>query len=101
MRTSKVKLKICGMRDTLNIGEIGALRPDYMGFIFYKGSRRFVGEDFIIPDDLSSEIKRVGVFVNESSEVMLQVAKKNRLDYVQLHGQESPGQCVLLARNGF
>ncbi|MDZ7648904.1 MAG: hypothetical protein U5K54_17990 [Cytophagales bacterium] len=45
-KPNSIRLKICGMRDADNIREIGTLNPDYMGFIFYKNSPRFVGEDF-------------------------------------------------------
>src|SRR4051812_20261752 len=100
MGSSKIKLKVCGMRDTFNISEIASLCPDYMGFIFYKGSSRFVGEKFVVPHDLPAVIQRVGVFVNEDAEQILQVAKSNRLDFVQLHGQESPELCRVVAKNG-
>jgi phosphoribosylanthranilate isomerase len=88
------------MRDAANIGEMGALHPDYMGFIFFRGSKRFVGDQFRIPDDLSPTIKRVGVFVNEGTEKILQVASDNQLDYAQLHGDESPEECRFLHQNG-
>jgi phosphoribosylanthranilate isomerase len=45
-KSNSIRLKICGMRDAANIREIGALNPDYMGFIFYMNSPRFVGEEF-------------------------------------------------------
>ena len=60
----KVKLKICGMRYPINILEVGALQPDFMGFIFYDQSPRFVTDEFKIPLGLPESIKRVGVFVN-------------------------------------
>jgi len=53
------------MRDPKNILEVAALGPDYMGFIFYEKSKRYVGEDFFIPREFPHNIKRVGVFVNE------------------------------------
>ena len=58
-----VKLKICGMRDAANITVVAALQPDYLGFIFYDKSPRFVGADFKMPV-LGKHIKKVGVFVN-------------------------------------
>ncbi len=100
MPVNNIHLKVCGMRDPLNIAEVGALDPDYMGFIFYRGSKRFVGEDFLVPDELSTAIKRVGVFVNEDTDVMLRVARNNRLDYLQLHGQESVDQCARVSGEG-
>lgn len=89
----KLKLKICGMRDPANILQVADLKPDYMGFIFYQKSKRFVGDDFTVPANFSKEIKRVGVFVNEDKQEIQRQVKKNKLDYVQLHGDESPEVC--------
>lgn len=85
-----VKLKICGMKFPENLLEISQLKPDFLGFIFYKKSpRNFVGE---IPD-LPKEIKKVGVFVNASSEEIMHKVKRHRLDFIQLHGNESSEFC--------
>jgi phosphoribosylanthranilate isomerase len=99
-KSNSIRLKICGMRNAANIREIGALNPDYMGFIFYKNSPRFVGEDFEIPDDFSNEIKRVGVFVNEPFSNLLRLVKKHNLDFVQLHGDESREYCKRIKSEG-
>lgn len=93
-------LKVCGMRDAENIRQVGALAPDFMGFIFYNGSPRYVGSDFAIPDSLPARIKRVGVFVNESTDEIIETVKKHRLDLVQLHGHESADQCRRLKAAG-
>ncbi|HLZ17446.1 MAG TPA: phosphoribosylanthranilate isomerase [Cyclobacteriaceae bacterium] len=87
------------MRDQVNILQVANLKPDFMGFIFYPKSNRFVGEDFMMPGNFPVQIKRVGVFVNESTPLILQQAQKNRLDYVQLHGDESPGDCAQLKKS--
>ena len=81
------------MRDPGNILQIAALHPDYMGFIFYNGSPRFVGNYFSIPEEFPVEVKRVGVFVNESIEEILKFAKIHRLDFIQMHGSESAEHC--------
>ncbi|MEI9921820.1 MAG: phosphoribosylanthranilate isomerase [Bacteroidota bacterium] len=86
-----IKLKICGMRDAANIRAVAELKPDYMGFIFYEKSPRFVGTDFKIP------VKNaVGVFVNESTERILE----KDVSIVQLHGDETPAQCQELKDKG-
>src|SRR5258708_15109797 len=95
----KVKLKVCGMRDPMNILQVADLNPDFMGFIFYPKSKRFAGHDFIVPENLPTEIKRVGVFVNENIPLILKQVKKNSLNYVQLHGDESPEDCANLKEN--
>ena len=87
-----MKLKVCGMKYTDNIREVAKLSPDFMGFIFYKDSKRFVGDDFVMPE-ISSAIKKVGVFVNDSIENIITNVRMYKLDYVQLHGNESPEFC--------
>lgn len=88
---NQVKWKVCGLRD--NIEEVLALRPDYAGFIFYPKSPRYVGRDFEMPDLDQKSIKKIGVFVNASLETVEEIVEKYQLDYVQLHGSESPEYC--------
>ncbi|MEQ8241493.1 MAG: phosphoribosylanthranilate isomerase [Cyclobacteriaceae bacterium] len=76
------------MRDADNIKGMISLAPDYIGFIFYPKSKRYVGDNFIMPQ-IPKPIKKVGVFVNEAIESLLQKVLKYELDYVQLHGDES------------
>ena len=96
----RLELKVCGMRDADNIREVGVLAPDFMGFIFYKDSPRYVGPDFTVPGGLPAQTKKVGVFVNESTEEILETAKKHHLNLVQLHGRESVDQCRKLKDMG-
>ena len=83
------------MREPENIRQVAALQPDFIGFIFYKGSKRFVREDFDpeIISALPSSIQKVGVFVNEATEAIQEKVSRYSLDLVQLHGRETPGQC--------
>ena len=85
-----MKIKICGMKYPDNILEVGALLPDYMGFIFWEKSARFF--DGEIPQ-LPESIKKVGVFVNESVENIVKKINKYNLQAVQLHGKESVEFC--------
>ena len=90
-----VRTKICGMKFPENILEVGALLPDYMGFIFWeKSSRYFDGEIPILP----KSIKKVGVFVDESFEIVVSKIEKYKLDCVQLHGNESVEFCESLKK---
>ena len=81
------------MRDGENIRAVEALGVDWIGFIFYPPSKRYVD---IIPSYLPKEAKRVGVFVNESIETIVDKATLFSLDIVQLHGDESPDMCQIL-----
>lgn len=90
-----MKIKICGLFDPENIAKIALLEPDFMGFIFYPESKRFVGVDFD-PNFLKKipeSIQKVGVFVNERREQILNLHDKFGLDYIQLHGEETPEDC--------
>ena len=73
-----------------NIELVANLQPDYLGFIFYQKSKRhFDGKMPTLPTD----IKKVGVFVNEEVSVINELIKKHDLKGVQLHGDESALFC--------
>lgn len=96
-----LKIKICGMKQPENIRATAAIHPDYMGFIFYPKSPRFVGNlDPTIVKQLPNTICKVGVFVNESIENMLKMAFKYHLNAIQLHGEELPATCETLRKEG-
>ncbi len=99
MNEKKIRLKVCGMRDAGNIVDITSLQVDYVGFIFYRRSPRFVGDDFRLPL-IPAHIQRVGVFVNESASVIADIVTRFGLHYVQLHGDESPALCESLRSRG-
>ena len=89
------------MRDQQNIAKVLGLAPDYMGFIFYNKSPRFVGEDWEGPGvEFPSSTQKVGVFVNENPARLFRLVDKYQLDWLQFHGNESPGQCEKLSKEG-
>jgi len=90
-------IKICGLKYPDNIRQIVALQPDMIGLIFYPKSQRYVNN----PKDIAKlyippSIKKIGVFVNETKETILQKVKMYQLQGVQLHGDESPALCLAL-----
>ncbi|MGB7841892.1 MAG: phosphoribosylanthranilate isomerase [Salinimicrobium sp.] len=96
-----LKLKICGMKNPENIKKIAALAPDYLGFIFYEKSPRYVKDEILLQEE---KIKKVGVFVDASEAYILKKLEKYGLSAVQLHGNESPEFCrglkkAILERN--
>jgi phosphoribosylanthranilate isomerase len=95
-----IKIKVCGMRDPDNIADVAQLHPDFMGFIFYRPSPRYVGDHFRVPQSVSPHTRRVGVFVNELTAVIAQKAKEHGLDFVQLHGNETAEECLELKNLG-
>ncbi|MDB5087169.1 MAG: N-(5-phosphoribosyl)anthranilate isomerase [Mucilaginibacter sp.] len=89
-----MKIKVCGLRDPENIKAVAALEPDYMGFIFYDRSPRFVDELPVeVLEAIPHTINKVAVFVNESAETINKLIDKYNFDFIQLHGDESPAFC--------
>ena len=95
-------LKVCGMKYPDNVKAVAELFPDYMGFIFYKPSKRYCG-DTLSPElvrSLPSSIIKTGVFVDEKEEEVLNIAKTYDLQAIQLHGHESPEYCLSIRDTG-
>ena len=95
-----VRIKICGitnLEDALLAAELGA---DALGFIFYPKSPRKVAPEAAraIIAQLPPFVAAVGVFVDEAAAVVQDLAAQVGLDWVQLHGQESPDYCRSLGR---
>ncbi len=94
----KLQIKVCGMREPENIRALNTLDVDMMGLIFYPKSPRYVRSipvsAGIVPDRAASLLrpraKLVGVFVNEMPQTVVTHAYNYRLDYIQLHGNETP-----------
>lgn len=83
------KIKICGLRREKDVEMVNRYLPDYIGFIFAKSKRRIsLEEGQILSKKLDSRIKKVGVFVNEKLDTLLETADRVKLDIVQLHGEE-------------
>ena len=84
-----MKLKVCGLTKTDQIHELISMKVDFLGFIFYKKSPRYVLNHLSLSQ--ISGIKhsgKVGVFVNESVENIVEIAEDTALNYIQLHGDE-------------
>lgn len=97
-----IKVKVCGLRDPLNIQAVAGTRADYLGFIFYHRSKRYAGVDLdkLAFSEATAGKVKVGVFVNDPPKRILEVAGYFLLDLVQLHGNESVPDCELLRRSG-
>lgn len=86
----KPKLKVCGLTQLAQIGELIAMDIDFLGFIFYDKSPRFVLNHLNV--EQISKIKhsgKIGVFVNESVENIVEISEKAKLNFIQLHGDET------------
>jgi phosphoribosylanthranilate isomerase len=100
---ARMKIKVCGMCRPENLRRVSALDIDYVGFIFYRGSSRCVLEHEESADAIRRcEKYKVGVFVNETPDRVLEIAGSYRLNGLQLHGgAESPETCVALREAGY
>ncbi len=90
------------MREPKNLEQLCSLEPDFVGYIFYPKSKRFVG---VRPDPAlfkipPAEILKVGVFVNEEIDRVEQLVEEHQLDLVQLHGNETPEYCGMMKGRG-
>ena len=81
------------MREPNNIEALSDLQPDYMGFIFWAPSSRYV--ETTTPE-LPTEIKKTGVFVDASVDYIQSMVQQHDLQAVQLHGEETPNYCQLI-----
>jgi len=82
-------IKVCGMRDALNIREVESLGVDMMGFMCWNGSKRYVSAK---PDYLP-DVCRVGVFVNPTIDEVVSKVRELGLNRIQLHGTETAELC--------
>lgn len=84
------KLKVCGLTQLSQISELVAINIDFLGFIFYKKSPRFVLNHLNLEEISRIEHHgKVGVFVNENVEKILEISEKADLNFIQLHGDEN------------
>ena len=95
------KIKLCGLRRAEDIEAAKLLKPEYIGFVFYRKSKRYISpeEAHILKSILDSGTSRsdtnlpdhtevVGVFVNENPKTVADLLEKGIIDIAQLHGDE-------------
>ena len=84
------RIKLCGLTRPCDIEAANRLKPDYIGFVFAKKSRRYVSPEQAeaLKNQLSPEIRAVGVFVSEDPETVAGLLNRGIIDLAQLHGSE-------------
>jgi phosphoribosylanthranilate isomerase len=96
-------IKICGLTYPPNIRQVLALKPDWIGLIFYPPSPRFVKDpgklDFL--DETDPSVRKLGVFVNPKYDEIMEVTTRIHFDGIQLHGRETPEFCQRMRNEGF
>lgn len=81
-------IKVCGLKDPEQVAIISK-QVDFIGFIFYPKSKRYI--DHSLP---SLGARKTGIFVNERPQIVLKTARLEKLDAIQLHGDEPPEECA-------
>ena len=92
------RVKMCGMTSEGDVINANELKPDYIGFVFAKNSRRFVTPQraLELKKLLDNDIKAVGVFVDENIETVSALIMDGIIDIAQLHGNEDDDYITLL-----
>lgn len=96
-----MQFKVCGITDLAQAQSLEAMGVQYIGFIFYPASKRFVLNNMSLTDLASFKpifAKKVGVFVNMPQADLLHIVQKGGLDMVQLHGDETPDYCAAVRK---
>lgn len=85
-----VKVKFCGIKRIEDINICNELLPDYIGFVFYDKSKRYIkpADAKVLKEKLDKKILAVGVFVNECIKTIVEIANDKIIDLIQLHGNE-------------
>lgn len=81
--------------------QLEGLNVAFAGFIFDKNSVRYAGDKMANEDltEMDLDIKKVGIFVDEEYEDIMEMVEKFELDMVQLHGNETPALCKELSED--
>lgn len=98
----KVRVKICGLRCMEDVSYVNAVRADYAGFVFAQ-SKRQVSEKMAeeMAYGMDPDICRVGVFVDEQPDRIVELLGKNIIQTAQLHGQEAEDEiCYIRKKTG-
>ncbi|TCJ13756.1 phosphoribosylanthranilate isomerase [Flaviaesturariibacter flavus] len=90
-----MKLKVCGLTSAAQMEQAYELGADYVGMVLYKGSKRSLLPVLEREKEAirALTVAKVGVFVNEDCDRILDLADQLGLTSIQLHGNESPEFC--------
>lgn len=94
-----MQIKVCGITNIEAANAIVNAGANYIGFIFYPSSKRYALTSLSLEDIAAFKpvnAKKVGVFVNETTEKLIEIATKAELDMIQLHGDEDASYCATI-----
>lgn len=96
-----MQFKVCGITNISQAQALDALAISFIGFIFYPNSKRYALRHMSlenIKEFKPANAKKVGVFVNEPIEQLLQIVTAAGIDLVQLHGDENLDYCSTIQK---
>jgi len=94
-----MQFKVCGITNIEAANAIANAGANYIGFIFYPSSKRYALTSLSLNDIAAfkpANAKKVGVFVNVTTEKLIEIATKAGLDMIQLHGDEDASYCATI-----
>lgn len=94
-----MKVKVCGLRNKENIQAVDDLLPDYLGFIFYAKSPRFLQDETVL--QIRTKAEKIAVTVDLTKPELLDIHHRTGIQSFQLHGSETPALCQELRAAGF
>lgn len=99
-RIVDVKVKMCGLRRSIDIEYANKLLPDYIGYVFAPKSKRYVSpkQAAEFTANLDKRIVPVGVFVDEPVDNVIRLVKSGTIKIAQLHGNENEDYIAQLHR---
>ena len=102
-RPGRVAVKICGIRTGAQAEAIIAAGADALGINFYPKSKRFIALDEALPwlNEIGNLVPRVAVTVNATDDELERIADSGGIDWIQLHGNETPDRLTSLIQQGF
>ena len=87
------RVKVCGINSPEDVEIVNELKPDYVSFAFYKNKRQVTYEKARkLKQILDKDIRVIGVFVDENTNVVASAANDDLLDVIEFHGNEGPGE---------
>ena len=91
-----LEIKVCGINDQVSMNTAIKCKVDYIGLVFYKNSPRNISmnKSKILMTARNNLSKIVALTVDPDDEFLFDIKRVVRPDYIQLHGNESPGRCL-------
>ena len=97
----KISIKICGLTQEKDILAATSLGIDFLGFVLVKGSSRYITINRLkkLLKGIPSTVGTVALLVNPENDMLEKIANEINIDFLQLHGQESPERVLEISKN--